>query len=217
VNRSFTVIDCAQRSPEWLAARCGRLTSTSADVLFKAGKGREESVMRRDLRIRLALERMTGRSQEDDYMTDAMRRGVEREGDARLAYEAETGSLVNQCGFLAHTGHLAGTSLDGFRGDYDGVVELKVPKSATHIGYLKAESFPLDYLHQIRHHLWVSGAKWCDFVSFDDRLPSHLQLVIHRVTREQLDIPGYEKAALTFLAEVEQEMKALSALRTEAA
>lgn len=210
----FTVIDAPQRSDEWKAARSGRLTSTSAECLFKAGRAKgEESYQRRDLRIRLALERMTGRPQEDDeYQSNAMRRGVEREADARLAYEAATGQLVRECGFLSLNDHMAGTSLDGYLGDYEGIVELKVPKSATHIAYLKAESFPQDYIHQIRHHVWVSGAKWCDFVSFDDRLPDHLQLVIHRATREQLDIPGYEKAALAFLKEVDAEIKALEGL-----
>jgi predicted phage-related endonuclease len=215
---NFTVIDAEQRSEAWFAARAARLTSSYAKCLFAPGKGKEEAVGKRDLRVRLALERMTGRPQEDDvFQSAAMSRGVEREPFARLAYEAATGQLVREAGFLAHNAHMAGTSLDGYLGDFDGIVELKCPKSATHIGYVKAKAIPSDYLPQIRHHLWISGAQWCDFVSFDDRLPEHLQLVVYRVTRDQLDIPGYEKAAIAFLKEVDALIEELNGLAVVAA
>lgn len=219
MSRLFTIHEAEQRTPEWFAARAGRLTSSAAADLFKEGKKKgEESYMRRDLRIRLALEQMTGQPQEDDARpTTAMQRGIDREADARLAYEAETGTLVEQAGFLAHTGCMAGTSLDGYVGDFAGIVELKCPKSATHISYLKSKTLPAEYLPQLRHHVWVTGAQWADFVSFDDRLPEHLRLVIYRVTRDQLDIPGYEQAALAFLKEVEAEIADLRSLRTVAA
>jgi len=210
----FSVIDAEQRSEAWFMARSARLTSSYAKALFAAGKGKEEAVGRRDLRVRLAIERITGRPQEDDaFVNAAMQRGVDKEAEARLAYEAVTGTLVRQAGFLAMNDHMAGTSLDGYLGDFEGVVELKCPKSATHIGYLQSKGLPADYLHQIRHHVWVTGAQWADFVSFDDRLPEHLQLVIYRVTRAELDIPGYEATALAFLKEVEAQIHALNALR----
>ena len=216
---NFTVVNVDQRSDEWKQARCGRLTSSCADILFKEGRKKgEPSYQRRDLVIRLALERMTGRSQDEDgFQSAAMQRGVEREVDARLAYEAATGSLVREAGFLQHTAHLAGTSLDGYVGDFDGIVELKCPKSATHIGYLESQKIPDDYFAQIRHHVWITGAQWADFVSFDDRLPEHLQLVIVRVTREQLAIDDYQKAALLLLKEVEAKVAALTNLRPVAA
>jgi hypothetical protein len=215
MSHPFTIIDVPQRSPEWFSARAGRLTSSNADCLFKEGKKKgEESYQRRDLRIRLALERMTGQAQDDEtHITAAMQRGIDREADARLAYEAEMGVLVEQSGFLAHASAMAGTSLDGHVDDFDGIVELKCPKSATHIGYLKSKEIPPEYLPQIRHHVWITGAQWADFVSFDDRLPEHLRLVMYRVTRAQLDIPGYEAAALAFLKDVDAEIAALSALR----
>lgn len=214
----FSVIDAEQRSGPWFAARAARLTSSYAKCLFLAGKGKEEAVGKRDLRMRLALERMTGRPQEDDaWQSDAMRRGVEQEGVARLAYEAATGQLVREAGFLAMNDHMAGTSLDGYLGDFQGVVELKCPKSTTHISYLKTPGIPAEYIAQIKHHLWVTGAAWCDFVSFDDRLPEHLQLVIYRVKREELDIPGYEKAAVAFLKEVDALIAELNELRVVAA
>jgi hypothetical protein len=217
--KPFTIIDAEQRSEEWFKARAGRLTSSCADILFKEGRKKgEESYLRRDLRIKLALERITGLPQEDDgFVSAAMQRGIEKEADARLAYEAATGVLVEQSGFLAHTTYLAGTSLDAHANDFEGVIELKCPKSATHIGYLENKTLPLDYLRQIQHHVWITGAQWADFVSFDDRLPEHLQLVIYRVTRAELDIPEYEREALAFLKEVEAKVHALNALGVVAA
>lgn len=204
---NFTIIDVPQRSPEWFAARCGRLTSSNAADLFKEGRKKgEESIAKRDLRIRLALERITNRTQDDEgFQSKEMIRGIETEAAARLAYEAKTGELVQQAGFLSHTKHLAGCSVDGYVDGFAGIVEFKCPKSATHIGYLRSKSIPLEYQQQIRHHVWVSDAQWADFVSFDDRLPEPLQLSIVRVTRAALDIPGYEAAALAFLAEVDRE------------
>lgn len=205
---SFTIVNVDQRSEAWFAARLGRLTSSVADCLFKEGRSKgSESYQKRDLRIRLALERITGRPLEDDGRPTAdMQRGIDREADARLAYEAATGQFVREAGFIAHNTYLVGTSPDGYVGDFEGVIDFKCPKSATHLGYLRSKQIPDEYLPQLRHHVWVTGAQWADFVSFDDRLPEPLQLVIYRATRDVLDIPGYEQAALKFLAEVEFEM-----------
>ena len=101
---AFTVIDHDQRSAEWFTARSGRLTSSNVDAIFMQGRTKgSESVTKRDLRIRLALERMSGRSLDGDGFRNAdMQYGVEREPDARLAYEAKTGKLIREAGFCAH-------------------------------------------------------------------------------------------------------------------
>ena len=211
---SFTVIDAPQRSPEWFAARAGRLTSSVADVLFARGKKEGvESVQRRDLRIRLALERLTGQSC-DDYgcVTADMQRGIEDEDAARRAYESVTGSLVQSSGFIALNAHQAGTSLDGHVGMFDGVVEIKCPKPAIHLSYLRTREIPPAYVPQIRHHLWVTGAQWADWVSFNRQMPAGLQMVIYRASRADLNMGGYEEAALAFLAEVAREVSELEAM-----
>ena len=219
----YTIVTAEQRSPEWFAARCGRLTSSCADILFKEGRKKgEPSTQRRDLRLRLALERLTGTSQDDEgFVSKDMQRGIDVEPDARLAYEAATGVLVEQVGFLSHLALPIGSSPDGVadatEDGIEGIVELKCPKSTTHIGYLKTKAIPEEYLPQIRHHVWVSGAHWCDFVSYDDRMPEHLRLVVYHITREALDIPAYERAAMAFLAEVDAEVASLRALRPEQA
>jgi hypothetical protein len=205
-----------QRTPDWYAARIGRLTGSCAgDMLARIKSG--EAAARRDLRLRLACERLTGESQEDVYVSKEMQRGIDREADAFAAYEARTGNLVQRVGFLAHDTLQAGCSPDGQVGTYSGIVELKVPKSATHLRYIKAGVLPSDYVGQVMHNLWITGAQWCDFVSFDDRFPAALRLVVVRVPRVQADIDAYELMARTFLTEVEQEIDAVRTLAQKAA
>lgn len=207
------VLDITQRTPEWHLARVGRLTGTGAKELFAKGRSGAEAVGRRDLRIRLALERLTGQPQEDGYVNAAMQRGVDKEPEAIAAYEARTGLTVWPVGFLQHDDLLAGCSPDGTVSDVSGLIEAKCPKSATHLEYLRAGAVPPEYMPQVTHNLWISGAAWCDFVSFDDRFPADLQLVIHRVKREAVDMAGYEALATAFLAEVDREWDAIQLLR----
>ena len=209
--RSFTLVDAPQRSPEWFAARAGRLTGSRAgDMLATIKSG--EAAARRDLRTQLVVERLTGHPQEDSFINAAMQWGIDHEADAFAAYEAHSGNLVRRTGFLLHTEHLIGCSLDGDVEDFTGIVEIKCPKSATHYGYLKAGAVPASHRPQILHNLWVTGAQWCDFISYDPRFPEGRQLFVVRVPRVELDIIAYEKCALAFLAEVEAECAAMSAL-----
>jgi hypothetical protein len=208
---SFTVIDAEQRSAEWFAARLGRLTgSRAADMLATIKSG--EAAARRDLRVQLVCERLTGQVQEEPFINAAMQRGIDMEPSAFAAYEAVTGALVQRSGFLSHTEHMAGCSLDGHIGDFDGLIELKCPKSTTHLRYLRGGVVPSDYWPQIAHNMWVTGAQWADFVSFDDRFPPELQLFIVRVERKASDMEDYERKALAFLAEVEREADALATI-----
>ena len=211
---SFTVIDADQRSAEWFAARCGRLTgSRAADMLATIKTG--EAAARRDLRAQLVVERLTGQPQEDGYINAVMQRGIDLEPTAFAAYEAHSGNLTRRTGFLAHTDLMVGCSLDGDVEDFTGIVELKCPKSATHLSYLKAGAVPANHMPQILHNLWVSGAQWCDFVSFDDRFPPELQLFVQRVERSEFNVAMYAKSAEAFLAEVSKELEDVLALRAE--
>lgn len=208
----FTVIECAQRTPEWFAARAGRVTaSCAANVMAKIKTG--EAAARRDYRLQLAVERLTGRPQEGGYVNTEMQRGIDLEPAARLAYEAETGNIVRETGFLSMADYLAGCSLDGDLENFQGLVSFKCPKSATHIEYLKRRRLPPDYQWQGTHEMWVTGAEYYDFCSYDDRLPEGLQFFHVRVERSEFDIDGYEKELLKFLAEVAEEVEQLSKLR----
>lgn len=206
---TFTIIDAPQRSAEWFAARAGRLTgSCASDMLATIKSG--EAAARRNLRTRLVVERLTGQPQEDGYVNGAMQWGIDHEAAAFAAYEAVSGHVVRRTGFLRADGVMAGCSLDGDVEEFAGIVELKCPLSATHLGYLKDRAVPANHQPQILHNLWISGAAWCDFVSYDPRFPAHLQLFVCRVPRVDIDVLSYSKAAERFLVEVEAEVSALS-------
>lgn len=208
---SFTVVTADQRSPEWFTARLGRLTgSRAADMLATIKSG--EAAARRDLRTQLVCERLTKTLQEDAFINAAMQRGIDLEPAAFAAYEAKTGQMAQRTGFLAHDLLMVGCSLDGHVGDFDGILECKVPKSATHLRYLRGGVVPSDYVPQITHNLWVSGAAWCDFLSFDDRFPAQLQTFLVRVNRADVDLAAYETKALAFLAEIEREVEAVATM-----
>lgn len=199
--KPFTVVNVPQRSPEWLSVRAGRLTSSCVNAVFMEGRAKgTESATKRDLRIRLALERLTGRSLDvDGYRSREMEHGTEKEPEARLAYEAARGVIVQEAGFCAHDELMIGCSLDGYVGDYDVVTEFKCPKSATHWASYKEQRIPSEYLPQLTHQLLVTGAQAAEFISFDDRFPEDLQLVILRLPRERADLAKHEAAVKAFL------------------
>ena len=208
---NFTVVDAPQRSEQWFAARLGRLTGSRAgDMLATIKSG--EAAARRDLKVQLVVERLTQTLQEDMFVNAAMQRGIDCEPLAFAAYESLTGLMAVRSGFLAHDTIAAGCSLDGHVGDFAGILEVKCPKSATHLRYLRGGVVPSDYLPQITHNLWITKAMWCDFLSFDDRFPAALQTFLVRVNAADLDLASYETKALAFLAEVDTEVAAVRTL-----
>lgn len=212
---SFTIVNCDQRSDEWRAARLGKLTGSCAAAMMTTVKS-GEAAARRDLRIRLALERITGRSQENDFYAKAVEHGVNAEPVALGIYEANSGHIIEQTGFLALDGVMAGCSLDAFVSNRTGIVEAKCPKSATHYGYLRTKEIPTAYRWQCIHNMWVSGAQWCDFISFDDRFPEDLQYLCVRLVRNEAEIQAYAVAVGRFLAEVAVEVNEINNMRAAA-
>jgi hypothetical protein len=209
----FTIVDAEQRSDAWHAARAGRATGSKANCIVAIGRGGAEAVTKRDYRLQLACERLTGKPAEGGFVSYDMTRGVEIQPLILSAYEAQTGNMVRETGFLAADDCLAGCSLDGDVDGFKGICEWKAPKTNTHIGYWRdRNTFLNDYMPQVLHNLWISNAEWCDLVSFDDRLPSQLQLLRVRVERDQAEIDKYAKAVERFLAEVNLEVKAIQEL-----
>lgn len=209
--RAFTVIDAEQRSDAWRTARLGRLTGSRAGaMLAKIGKG--EAAGRRNLRLALVLERLTGKSQESDYVSPAMEAGIEREADAIAAYEALTGHLVRTTGFLAHDTLMAGCSLDGHLGDFETLVSVKCRQPAAHLEFLRTGKIPADALAQIRHELWITVAAAHHYFSWNPDFPEALQARILTVTRAKADLPAYEDEATRFLEEVDRECHAVRTL-----
>ena len=208
MSRHFTVIDAEQRSPEWFAARLGRLTgSVAGDMLAKTKTG--EAAGRRNLRLRLVLERLTQRPQDTGYVSPAMQAGIDRESDAFAAYEALTGDIAQRSGFLAHDSLMAGCSLDGHLGDFDKLVSIKCRQPAAHLDFLRHGTIPADAMAQIRHELWITDAQAHDYFSWNPDFPEGMQSRIVTIARDTASIADYEREALLFLAEVEREIDVL--------
>lgn len=197
------VINVIQGSAAWLEARRGKITASRIadvmDVLKKGGEG----ASRRNYRIELASERLSGRS-EDHYVSPEMAWGSEMEPRAREMYSKITGNEVEQVGLVLHpTMDYAAASPDGLVGD-EGCCEFKCPKTTTHIKWMMAGVVPEEHQMQC---LWVmacTGRKWCDFASFDPRMPPGLQMFIYRMERKEEDIRAVEKAVADFNGEVEE-------------
>jgi predicted phage-related endonuclease len=216
-SRHFTHLEVPQRSLEWKHARCGRITSSrAADMLSrgkkKAGGDYEEAAGRRNLRIQLALERLTGIPQERGFHSDAMQFGADTEALARYAYECATNQTIASTGFLVHNNLMAGTSLDGHIGDYEGLLEIKCPFPATHYEALETGKVPGNYIKQITHALWLTGAQWCDWISFEPSFPEKSRLKVVRVERDDAAIAEYEEEVKKFLAEVDERVEFLKGL-----
>lgn len=202
--------DVEQRTDEWLRLRLGRINSSDAAAMLATIKS-GEAAARRDLRLRICCERLTGLVPEAGFVSAEMIRGNEKESEARAAYEVETGAMVEIVGYVTHDDLMAGYSPDGFVGA-DGLIEIKAPKTTTHLKYLREDRVPLDYAQQCRHALYLTGREWIDFVSFDDRLPEKLQFHCVRMTRAQAAVDHYARSLEAFLAEVDTELEALQTM-----
>ena len=192
-----------QRSAEWYAQRLGHATGSRAgDIL--AGK---ETMARRGYITQLVTERLTGASQ-DFFVNADMQRGIDLEPVARAAYQASH-ELVDEVGFIKHPTILwFGASPDGFVGS-EGLLELKCPRSTTHVDYLQSKKPPAKYVPQMLAQLSCTKRKWVDFVSFDDRMPEHLQLHVVRFQPTEEEIEKFESKVKEFLSDVNNLMEQL--------
>lgn len=192
-----------QGSPEWLELRRGLATGSHfADVMAK-GRNGDESTTRRNYRMRLALEVVTGKVISDSFKGNAHTdRGKEKEPFARMAYEAITGHMVEEVPFIKHKFLECGVSPDGLIGT-DGMVEFKCPIPAIHWEYLQLKGAPpSEYKWQVYGELWIAGREWNDVVSYCEDMPESLQTHVNRVYRDDKIIADLEAGVSKFLAEV---------------
>ena len=196
-----------QRSTEWFTVRLGKVTASRvADVIAKTKTG--YSTSRDNYMAQLVCERMTG-TQGESYNNAAMQWGTDQEPLARAAYEAAKDVLVDEVGFVIHpTISNAGASPDGLVGD-DGLIEIKCPNTATHIDTLLSDKVPSKYNTQMQWQMVCTGRKWCDFVSFDPRMPEGLQLFIQRVDFDAEYVKMLEAEITGFLGELETKIEKL--------
>jgi putative phage-type endonuclease len=199
-----------QGSDEWKAVRLGKVTASRvADVMAKTKTG--WSASRANYRAQLVAERLTG-NLADSYTNQAMEWGVLTESEARSAYSFYTGADVQKIAFAPHpTIAMSGASPDGLVGA-DGLVEIKCPNTATHIETLLGGAVPGKYVLQMQWQMECTGRAWCDFVSFDPRMPEDMRLFVKRLERDQDAIADLYAEILTFLGEVESTVEKLNAI-----
>lgn len=195
-----------QRTDDWFAARLGKVTASRvADVIAKTKTG--YGAGRANYMADLVVERLTGQKA-SSFTNAAMEWGTEQEPNAKAAYAAKTGILVEDVGFIDHpTVAMSGASPDGFA--EDGLIEVKCPNTATHLEYVLAELPPLKYFTQMQWQMACTGRPWCDFVSYDPRLPERLQLLVVRVPRDDDYIKILEQEVTTFLQELDDKLNKL--------
>lgn len=197
-----------QGTPEWFAARLGNVTASRvADVIAKTKSG--YSASRENYMAQLICERMTNTVAES-YTNAAMQWGTETEPLARAAYESIADVLVDEVGYIAHpTIERAGASPDGLIGVF-GLLEIKCPNTATHIDTLISEKVPTKYITQVQWQMSCTGRTWADFVSFDPRLPSGLQMFVKRVEFDAEYVAMLKEEVIKFLAELDAKISKLN-------
>jgi putative phage-type endonuclease len=196
-----------QGTDAWFAARLAKVTASRvADVVAKTKSG--YSASRANYMAQLIAERLTGNVAES-FSNAAMAWGTETEPFARAAYEAHTEAVVVEVGFVDHPSiKMTGASPDGLIG-LDGMLEIKCPQTATHLTTLLSENLPRKYITQMQWQMACAGRSWCDYASFDPRLPANLSLWIKRIERDDKLISELETQVSDFLSELDEKVTAL--------
>lgn len=199
--------DIIQGSPEWFTARVGKVTASRvADVIAKTKSG--YSASRANYMAELIAERLTGKSAER-FTNAAMQHGTDTEPEARSAYEFRQNVDVTQVGFVLHpTIADTGASPDGLIGT-DGLIEIKCPNTATHIETLLTGAIPAKYITQMHWQMICTGRYWCDFASYDPRLPEAMRLFVKRIDRDPAFCAELETEVIGFLNETRGKVEAL--------
>ena len=191
-----------QRSEAWYAVKCGLVTSTR----FKNLCSKETTDSYKDLVTNIACEIITGKM-EENYSNAIMEYGIETEPKARQEYEDIVDCEVKLAGFITpDEGHeyfdWIGDSPDGLLPE-DGILEVKCPLARTHLEYIEANKLPSEYRHQVQGHLFVSGLKYCEFVSYFPRM----KLFIFRVYPDLELFKEFEVRLDKLIKDVENKLK----------
>lgn len=198
-----------QRTDEWFAARLGKVTASRiGDIMAKTESG--YSAARKNYMAQLLCERLTG-MREDTFVSAAMQRGTDLEAKARATYILTNGDLVEEIGFVEHPNiEMSGASPDGLVND-DGLIEIKCPNTATHLEFIRTKKPKSEYILQMQWQMACTGRSWCDFVSYDDRLPEKFAFYSIRLKRDDDLIKEIEDEVQKFLDELRGMIQILEA------
>lgn len=190
-------MNAPQGTPEYFAERAGHATASEFSSVLAKGQGKTRTAYLR----RLVAERLTGKPMET-YKNAHMERGLEQEPYARMAYEARTGRLAEEVGFIKHPTLKAGCSPDGLVGD-DGGAEIKSVIATVQLETILAGDYPSEHRAQIQGSMWITGRKTWDFCSYCHDMPENLQLYVFRVARDDAYILTLEAEVVVFLNDVD--------------
>ena len=186
-----------QGTPEWHDLRRGVLTSTAIKTLITpTGKLADNDKTRAHV-YEVAAQRITGRT-EDNYMSFDMMRGHTDEILARELYARHYAPVI-ECGFITSDklGFMVGYSPDGLVGE-DGIIEIKSAKAKIQVQRMTDGVIPLEHYAQVQTGLWVTGRKWCDFISYSNGM----KMMVVRVESDLAYHELIEQAAKLFEAKV---------------
>ena len=190
-----------QRSDEWFQARMGRLTASRVyDAVKKTAKGNYYAA-RDTYMAELIAERISNKPM-PSYKSWAMQWGIDQEGPAKEAYQLLKGTAVKDCGFIKHKGiPWFGGSPDGLVGD-EGIIEIKCPETAKHLNTILTQEVDESYVYQMNTNMIVSGAEWCDYVSFDPRIEGEMSIFVKRFYLDEEIAIEIEDEAKLFIKEM---------------
>lgn len=199
-----------QRSDEWFEIRKGKVTASRIGDILNQLRNGNWAASRKNYAAQLVTERLDGKLPEP-FTNEAIQWGIDQEPFACEAYTLKTGNEVQEIHFIDHpTIPFAGASPDGLV-DEDGLLEVKCPTTATHIETLLADEIPEKHKYQMLWQMACTGRQWCDFISYDSRLPKEMQLFIRRLPRDEKEIERIENEVRIFQGEVEALVNALKA------
>lgn len=204
--------DHVQHSEEWYRARVAKITgSRMADVMAYSERDGKPLKARENYMAELAVEILTGEEFQSSSGGAARIWGTDVEPLARAAYEARYGVIIKEVGFILHPStNYVGCSPDGLVSS-DGKIEVKCPYNGTNHLYTWRDGMPGEHRPQVQCGLWVTGRRWCDFISYDPRMPDPLQLYVQRIHRDDKYIARMAEECAVFWQEAQELVEAIRA------
>ena len=199
--------DIEQGTDEWKALRLGKVTASKMKDVMSNGRGGAPSKMAETYMIELIAERLTGEAK-PFFENDAMKWGTKTEPLARAMFELREGLEVEEVAFIEHDNDV-GMSPDGLIGG-DGLIEIKCPTTTTQIKRALSDDYAADYKDQIQMQLWVSGRKYCYFLSFDPRLECAAGYLLQKVERDEEYIAKMEEETTAFVLAMNEIVKKIN-------
>jgi putative phage-type endonuclease len=198
-----------QQSEKWFQERSGRISASRICHMLAEGDG----LTREKYKIKLAIERLTGKPLDDGFKTKYTERGNELEPEARDVYEIITGSYVEQIPFMRHPTIEMGLASPDSLVNFDGLLEIKCPAVHTHINYVLTRKIPRAYMLQMYFQMACTGRQWCDFMSYFPEAPINIRSLIIRVARDEGEISAIERQTIKFNEEVDNLVKQLREMK----